>query len=348
MRKNKGIIIMKMKYFRFLYGEAGQCFMHFGEVKDTLTGENFTFLYLRGTDGHVDQEKSGHTLFLCPKRLNLVVLGNSDAAAVAAMETILKEATVDTLVVSAAVDIADIRGMSPDTEIIRLGPSEGGCCNGMTSSDAQAAFEKERIDEEGSAYTNCYRIIGAGWNFTVKAYLEDSVTMIHNLNRNETEKNPFEDCVMSVKMLDSGKRCKREPAPDSFGCALGCTLHQDYDVCKYQSGNTVGSYVTGTIILSGAETVKVKEALEKDMKARLGEVRFIVLPDGKGCNQQEEGSLQIMASECKRYFIGSEAGLNDRAIADICRSGLYYVPVVLKEGRGICCSGLLKYAENDK
>lgn len=321
--RNKGIIIMKMKYFRFLYGEAEQCFMHFGEVRDTLTDEKFTFLYLKGTDGHVDREKSEHTLFLCPEHLNLVVLGSSDAAAKAKLETILKETEVDTLVVSPMAHVAEIKGISPNTKIICLALAEG----------------------DGSSYTDSYRTIGAGWNFMVKAYSEDSVTMIHNLDRNGTEKNLFEDCVMSVKILDSEKRCKREPAPDLFGCALGCTLHQDYDVCKYQRGITSDPYVTGTVVLSG---VKTAEVFEKDLKEHIGEIRFIGLPDGKGYSRQEEGSLQIMASKCKQYFIGSEAGMDDKLIADVCRSGLYHVPVVLRDGQGICCSGMLKYAENGK
>lgn len=321
---------MKMKYFRFLYGETEQCFVHLGEITDTFKNEHFTFLYLRGTDWHVDQKSSEHRLFLCPNHLDLVVLGKADAHAKKALRAILADATVGTLVIPEQADVAEIQEKLTDVRVVRLNSAEG--------MEREASGTWEVTDENCAASggaVNSLRFHAVGWYFLLKAYTEDSIVMLHGL---DTDAEQFDDCVMSVKTLNAKNRCKKEAEPDGYGCALGCTLHQDYDVCKYRDAEL--SYVTGTLLLPPMEGAKIRERIESDMEAYLASIRFFGLSGA-----QEEGSLRIPSSECKIYFIGTESELGDKAIADICRGGLSHVPVVLKEGQGICCSGLLKYSE---
>lgn len=300
---------MKMKYFRFLYGETMQCFMHLGEIKDTLTDEHFKFMYLRKTDGHVSQSGSEHTPFLYPNHLNLVVLGSVDADMLPLLKKLLKGAVIDTLIMPAG---TEVNGEICASEIICL------------------------------AKGNDYSVTSAGWKLVAASYAEGAIALFHDLDKS-TDKNPLADCVMSVKAADREKRCCREAEPDSFGCALGCTLHQDYDVCKYRRASEAMPYPTGTLLMAGLDGGESGKLLERDIQAYLDEVRFIGLGNQKCFGMQEEGSLQIPPSEYKKYFIGADTELDDGTIAAICRKGPYHVPVVLKEAQGICCSGLFKY-----
>lgn len=323
---------MKMRYFRFLYGETEQCFVHLGEMKDTLKNEHFTFLYLRGTDGHVDRKRSEHRLFLCPNHLDLVVLGKADTHTEETLKAMLADTTIGTLIIPERADVTAIQAKLADVRVIRLNSAEG--------MEREASGTWEVTDENcavSDGAVNALRFHAVGWYFLLKAYTANSIVMLHGLDT-EAAAGQFEDCVMSVKPLNGKKRCKKEAEPDGYGCALGCTLHQDYDVCKYRDADL--PYVTGTLLLPPMEGAKIRERIESDMEAYLASIRFFGLSGA-----QEEGSLRIPSSECKTYFIGTESELGDKAIADICRGGLSHVPVVLKEGQGICCSGLLKYSE---
>ena len=89
---------MEKKCYRFLYGEMDGCFVHIGEIKDMKTGRQLAFGYIRSIDGHVDQEESEHTLFLCPKKLDVIILGNLNDTVKRVLKKFMEHASVNTLV----------------------------------------------------------------------------------------------------------------------------------------------------------------------------------------------------------------------------------------------------------
>lgn len=325
---------MKMKYFRFLFGETGQCFLHFGELQDTTREETYTFLYLRRVEKQVDQTKSERMLFLFPERIDLVILGSSDRETVRALKEMLHGKKIGTLILSEKAASADWEETEEIRDIVKLG---GG------------TFHSE----------------SAGWHFLAKSFADGTVAMAHGLSAGLQE-NVFEDCVMSVKALRKGRLCQREASPDGYGCALGCALYQDYDVCKYRESGAESGFRTGTLIFGGGEDEDDCAKLLRDTKAYIGEVRFFGLAGSCAAGRvsaQKAGAIpdgilgQIAVLRdnfpkkedplvgFRRYFIGS-GELDDRTVAKLCRGGWYQRPILLREGEGVCCSGLLKYAEN--
>lgn len=322
---------MKMKYYRFLYGEAGGCLMHFGQIRDTKTEEHFSFLYLRGTSGHVDRESAGHTLFLCPDTVDLAVLGNTDPKASEVLKGLLASAKVRTVVLpeGAVCEVPEKKGEEAP-EIIRL-----------------AAGEKEAG----------WQMTAAGWCVYVKSYQSDSVVMAHSLAETDTAGNRFEDCVMSVKTMDGTEKCIREREPDGYGCALGCTQNHDFDVCKHRRADGPCGYRTGTVLLPALEKgntlSELKAALRSDLNGKVCGIRFIGMARTAGETDavRDTGADSVQDGEdagYKRYFIGAKSELDDRTVAAVSRGGLNHIPVLLEDGKAVCCSGLLKYKESEE
>ncbi len=309
--------IMKMKYFRFLYWETGQCFLHFGELQDTMKEETCTFLYLRRVEKHVEQTKSGRRLFLFPKHVNLAILGSADKETLCVLKELLRDTEIDTLLVgeekSAMWD--ELTGVK---EIVRL---------------ANGTYQTEM----------------AGWNFLVRSFADGTVALAHGLS-DEAQGDVFEDCVMSVKAMREGVPCQNEASPDGYGCALGCALYQDYDVCRYRGSDGRPAFGTGTLIFGGNEDEVACRKLCKEAQEKCGMIRFLGLTAGQAQTQLAVmKSLQteeqdVSAEGLRHYLIGTEE-LDDQIVAELCRAGWDRKPVILKENESICCSGLLKYAQ---
>lgn len=308
---------MKMKYFRFLYREIGQCFLHFGELQDTMKEETYTFLYLRKVEKHVDRTKSGCRLFLFPKHVNLAILGSADEESLSVLKELLRDTEIDTLLVGEEKSTAwdELTGIR---EIVRL-------ANGTYQTEA------------------------AGWYFLTRSFADGTVALAHGFSV-DAQDGALEDCVMSVKALREGTPCRKEPSPDGYGCALGCALYQDYDVCRYRGSDGRPVFGTGTLLFGGSEDETACRELLKEAQAKTGEVRFFGLTAGQARMQtavmksaQAEDAAGTSPEGLRRYLIGTE-DLDERTAAEICRAGWYQKPVILKGDEGICCSGLLKYA----
>lgn len=319
-----------MKYYRFLYGEAAGCLMHLGQIEDTKTEEHFSFLYLRGISGHVDRGRTEHTLFLCPDTIDLVVLGNADRKAAEVLKGLLSSVKIRTLILpkGAVCEALEKEGGQP-RKIIRL-----------------AAGEKEPG----------WETTAAGWRVYAKSYHPGSVVMAHSLAETGTAGDRFEDCVMSVKTVAGTERCFREKMPDLYGCAVCCTQNRDFDVCRYKRKEGSCGYCTGTVLLPAlaeeGTVPKWMKDLRSDMEGRIRGIRFIVLDGNTGAvpvwNDEAADAAGSEAAGYKRYFVGSASELSDRTIAEVSRSGRNHIPVLLKDGTAICCSGLLKYKEAQK
>ncbi len=310
-----------------MYAETRQCFLHFGELQDTTKGGTYTFLYLRKVERHADQTDSDCRLFLFPNHLDLVILGSADETSVRVLKELLEGRTVGMLILSERACPEDLEGLFGVKELVRLG---GG------------TFHTESL----------------GWRFLAKSYGDGTVALAHGLPAGEQE-DAFEDCVMSVKALREGLPCQKETSPDGYGCALGCALYQDYDVCKYREGEEQRSgFRTGTLLFGGGEDEDACREFLREVRADVGEIRFFGLasryasetrPEVKGAASQiralREGDGEtpcVKPDGFRRYLIGTEE-LDSGTVADISRDGWYHRPILLGEGEGICCSGLLKY-----
>ena len=332
---------MKTKYFRFLYTVTKLCFIHFGEVKDTKKDETTTFLYLKkalsNENGREAQgtEKAEKQVFLCPDHVDLAVLGSVDADVLAELENLLRYTKIETLVVPASAYGSVPEQMEGIKEILWLGGTEeiqGQQKQNQKGRTIQTADHLERTT--------------AGWRILVKAWGKENLAMLHTHEATESRNNtiPYEDIVMSIKNLDEEKRCRRNACPDEFGCALGCVLHQDYDLCKYRNTEKPEDFFTGTLLLAGPGKGEGKGTEVLEEAAGQNQIRFFAA-DFEDVKEWERllpaaGSGQ---AEPKRYYVGT--GMKDEVIAAICRSGFQRVPVALQEGSGICCSGLMKYTE---
>lgn len=324
---------MKMKYFRFLYGETGQCFLHFGELQDTTREGTYTFLYLRRVEKQVAQTMSERRLFLFPEQIDLVVLGSADAETSRILKELLQGKRVGTLILSEQAAAADWEKTGEIRETVRLG---GG------------TFHSE----------------AAGWHFLARAFADGSVAMAHGLSSGMS-KDAFEDCVMSVKALREGLPCQKAASPDGYGCALGCALYQDYDICKYRENGGKSGFRTGTLLFGGSEEETDCAELLRDVNACVGEPRFFCLAGRHAKDRSVErksGAIsenvlrqiavlreslpkkEDMPAGFRRYLIGTQE-LDDETVAKLCKGGWYQRPILLREGEGVCCSGLLKYSE---
>lgn len=351
------------------------------------TDKRFTFLYLRRVKGHVDRAEAGQALFLCPKSLDLVVLGDTDVRLAEELKEFLADASVDTLIYGQNPNFAIPEIVPGVKRVICLSGEEAsdvaGYSTGEASNVSEYSVEKtsgatedfaEKSDDvaEHSAekvYSRTYQIRTAGWNLAVKNCGNGSLMLAHGLAEDvsnaqsaedASETCPeaegeadswnvslYKDCVMSVKVVDEKKRCHLEQEPDGYGCALGCSLHQDYDVCNYQRREGQ-PYVTGTLLLPEVPEEcggSVCDGLIQELKQEFSKTRFFSLPgdmelDTAGLFEGEE------PLGCKRYFIGAGPELSDKAVAAVSKSSMYHIPVILEPGKALCCSGFLKYAES--
>ncbi len=298
---------MKMKYFRLMYGEAGAFLVHLGEVTDTKEQKQFTFLYVRTVEKPVRQSDSGHALFLCPKHIDLAVLDVPGEQLEQVFELPeLQQTQVDTLVIAAAAE--------EERQKVSV---------------TKAAVQRTMVVAQSFQYAK------AGWNVVVRRSVSGRLSVAHGLSEDEAVQ--FDDCVMHVKVLDSDSRCMREAHPDSYGCALGCVLHRDYDVCRFRNDCSASVWPNGTLILSGDESF---DTVCRELGVGQENVRFCVLPsEGQkiGCRTEE--------TRVKRYYIGSERETDAAVIAEIAKSGIEQIPVMVGEAKGLCCSGFFKYAE---
>lgn len=300
---------MEMKYFRFLYGEIGSFMVHFGEITDTRTEQHFAFLYVRTVEKPVEQNKTEHTLFLCPKQVDMVVFDVPEEEAEEALAALeQKGVKIGTFVVSGTI---------------------GGKMREMLAGKSAVQTVVSVADT--------YQAECAGWQIWVRQTSDKRLALAHNLAGHE--RRLFDDCVMSVKAVGRGCRCRSEEKPDTYGCALGCTLDRDYDICKYSRKNASGSWPAGTMILSGTEC---DETLWRGAGIEKEGIRFFVLPPESKQSFRPDGENE---ASYKRYYIGAGSEIGDRTISDIVRSGYGSVPVVLGAKRGLCCSGLFKYTE---
>lgn len=325
---------MKMRYFRFMYWVAETCMIHFGEVKDTKLNETITFLYLSSTKERETTIGSGHSVFVCPEQVDLAVLGTVDEGVLRGLSVILEHTKIETLAVPARSYEkipAQIKGVG---QIVWLGSAE----------EIQEQ-RKENPDGREETIENHLERTAAGWKISVKSWNDGTLSMLHMHEENDSEEGQirYEDCVMNVKELSGEKRCSQNAHPDEYGCALGCVLHQDYDLCKYRKTGDKSGYLTGTLLLAGTGNDKERGMVIEESKQK--GVRFFVTD----FSEAEEWDALLPDEETekpepKRYYIGTR--LSDSAIAEICRSGWNRIPTVLQNGKGICCSGLMKYADD--
>lgn len=304
-----------MTYFRFLYREINGCFMHFGEVSDSNTKERRTFLYLNGTEKS-ETLQTEQTLFQFPDHVDLVVLGRSNDATLEAWKGLSEQMETEVLVLADRAD-GEIPGAG---KVIRLSDQETTCQYGET-----------------------------GWSVLIKRYKAEALVVMHGLEMTEKNGAGIEDCVMNVKAVNDHRRCCSQAQPDGYGCALGCVLRQDYDVCKYQDECHRPGSLTGTLLLAGTEDRDTMNEIWEDVQKQPWSVRFQALPKEV---QKEEfimnenwGTQTSDMNDYRTYYIGMESEMVPAFPEQICRRGFYHVPVVLGKEQGLCCSGLVKYLE---
>lgn len=267
----------------------------------------------------MSQARSEHRLFLFPKHVDLVILGSTDEQTLQTLREILRETEAGTLILSDRITSVRWDELTGSAKIVRLE-------NGI------------------------YQAEQDGWQFLVKSCADGTAALAHGLSAG-VQAGVFEDCVMSVKVLRDGVMCQRESSPDGYGCALGCALYQDHDVCKYREGREQPVFCTGTLLFGGGEDESACRELIREARENIGELRFFGLAAGHAAAQLsalEESRTDRLSAQMddgpRHYLIGTEE-LDERTAARLCRGGWSQRPVILREGKGICCSGLLKYAE---
>lgn len=303
-----------MKYFRFLFEETNGCFMHFVELTESDTEEQMRILYLKSMENKADLKKDSEC-FACPTHVDLVVLGQNDLRTRETWKRLSEHTEADLLVLAGEDSESDLKA----GEIIQL-------------SESKPFWRWKKMD----------------WNIFLKTYENGSVVMMHGLDSGGENRRTIEDCVMSVKATNQCRRCHGSQQPDGYGCALGCVLHQDYDLCKYQGEGQQMGQLTGTVLLAGVTNGDSIRQFQADMELQPWELRFLALPKE---NQKTEisGNREIWNlpadDEHKTYYISMEEEMDAVFAKQICEKGFYHVPCVLGKGKGLCCSGLMKYQE---
>ncbi len=337
------------------------CFVHFGEVKDSMNGEHCTFLYLKGSSGSAKLSSAGHVLFLCPKTVDFVILGSVDNDVMAAARSILRDVEIGTVVLppatpeemweslgaghiiqllyssEAVVPVTQAEGTASVSDTYA---EDGDSVPGMQAEENVPAPER---DVAAGVEKDCLNISAAGWGFRIQCCGENAIAMLHGPER-RTEAGKaladvFEDCVMNVKVLDEGKRCCHEAEPDGYACALGCVYQEDYDACRFKRTDGSFPYPVGAILLPEAGGELAVGRWRNEAKEELEAVRFAAV------SRYDEEELPLAGDGRRYYLIGSSEELNDASVGAACRSGLRQDLVLLKDGEGICCSGMLKYCD---
>lgn len=339
---------MKAKYFRFLYGETNACLIHFGEVNDTKCHEKISFLFFRSSkvsnssEGQVEQklgqklerqmerkEQGQNDLFLYPESADLAVLGTVDESVKREWNETGRYVKVKRLIVPDVPEAEELFLGNVD-EVIRLRPVSR---------------------DENKSGEGLWNMAAAGWKFEVICQGEGTLALWHDLaaaasemdSAEGTETGEFSDCVMSVKAADHCM-CSKDRNPDEYGCAVGCVLHKDYDVCKFRYENGANPYLTGTLLAAGTGDEEKQKGLLNWLSAKSDRIRFFSMQDPKSWMDILPDSERAEPG-MRRYFIEMNAELDDHTAAEFCRQGFGSTPVVLMEGHGVCCAGFLKYAE---
>ena len=327
---------MMMKYFRFLYGETNACMIHFGEVKDTKRNEQVSFLFFRGSNEPMRQRELKTRMqnrpFLYPDSVDLAVLGNLKESVKQEWNKLGQCLKVKVLILP---DVPEAEGLYLEhvDEVVRLQPD----------SPENESFMK-------GVHAKQWETVAAGWRFEVLCQKDGTLILWHDLaavssetaSSEESETEEFIDCVMSVKATDNSECCENRN-PDAYGCAVGCALRRDYDVCRFRYEKRADPYLTGTLLTAGAVKEEQKKEIPHWLAAKTDKIRFFSLQNPECWMDSLNGEWKTEHG-MKRYFIGTNDEMSDYAAAEICRQGFYSTPVILKEGCGVCCSGFLKYA----
>ena len=279
------------------------------------------------------KERNPKSPFLYPDSVDLVVLGNVNESVKREWNVIGRQVKAKTLIVPDVPEAEELYRENVN-EIIRLRPGCG---------------DDEALNENAGECQ--WNTAAAGWKFEVRCWNAGALTLWYDLadvssERFSAEQKEIEnitDCVMSVKATENSLCCKNR-TPDEYGCAAGCVLHRDYDVCKFRYANRANPYLTGTLLTAetGVEE-KNKEFLDW-LSAKLDSIRFYSM-------QNLDCWMDILVGNegpepgARRYFIGRNDEMSDHAAAQLCKRGFGSTPVILTEGHGVCCSGLLNYAE---
>ena len=320
--------IMKMKYFRFLYGEMKSCMIHFAGVNDTISKQMFSMLFIRGSE---TKEERKNIPFLFPDSLDLAVLGNINESVKMVWNELQQHVKVRTLIVPDIPDAEDLH-LEEVEEVIRLRPADW----------SDGSLEKIPDDSQ-------WKTVTAGWHFQVICWMNGGLAVWHDTADNfadhlyagKEEIGKVTDCVMSVKAVEDSICCEKQN-PDHYGCALGCALHRDYDVCKFRYEKRANPYLTGTLLTAGNGEMDMQDKFLHWLSEQTDSIRFFSVQNPESLT----GILQksnIPESGMRRYVIELNDECNNHIAASLCRTGFCTAPVLLKEGQGVCCSGFLKF-----
>lgn len=402
--QERGIKVMEMNFFRQLFGRRGECLVHFGEWRDTNTGETFRILYVSGKQELVNQRKvkSGHTLFLCPKTVDVLVLGEKNETVLTEVREMLEETAVGTVVCPGECELQ---------ELLKTKGTEGA-----------EKEEKEEEKEDNGCRETVGRIISlhsgtnenelsmsvVGWEFSIlccegRSTEEEVLTLLYRPEQEQMRL--YEDCVMRVKNVSGACHCTVTETPDAYGCALGCSRQEDYDVCGCRRSEMALACLLGTALfpMSGisnrfrseegkrllriarkvcadsrffvvtdtawellcesggiygqtelpAEEMPAKEIPAKKISAKEIPMKEISAEEVSAKektaieNTTEEGTAERRTAGQRRYFISMSDGLDGIALREICSGGFAARAMLLPDGSGICCSGFLKYTDEN-
>ncbi len=317
-------ISMKTKYFRFLYHGDKGCFIHAGELEDTATQERFIFVYLSGTKQAEDHKNAENALFLYSETVDLVVAGDDSQTVKAALDRLMKRAKIKMLIVPCK-EMAE--RLSPANQ-----PEQVVCLSGDKVSDQSGA-------ESGGLWLE-----RAGWKFFIKSYQEGSLVMAQGPKDAQPGK-VYEDCVMCVHSLDRKQWEEEAAQTDGYAWAMGRTLYEDYDVCRYQKRKDGDCYLAGSLLLGNIKAEKYFTEINRDLGDFMREIRFFLLP---GLGREKDWTDDLLETENvnnKRYFIGMEQVMDQKVAARIALGNFYQIPVSVGEEQGIRCAGFFKYAK---
>ena len=355
---------MKTKYFRFLYFGRKECLLHVGEIEDTRTGETLTFLYLDGSgqtepmpmwadenhargmaDGYVESavigetdagirdgqgwkrdtdqmETRGYGEISYPGMADVLVVGDVSGNTELVLEEILTQVTVGTVVYPRDESLNSVIGRFKIEKGIMLSP---------------------RTDVMD------FQVVRAGWELHAVSLEEGSVVLLHGFRQREL----FDDCVMNVSVLDGLEHRGWWQEKDGFAAAMRCTVHHDYDACRYMADREKGEYRIAALLygqthLSSCLTW-IKSQETKNHGCEWSRVlRFLSLPSDGAEDVWDENVLDWIPEGYKCYYIGGPGAPSGKVVSQICRKNPYQIPAVTGEGTGLCCAGFLKYVDDKK
>lgn len=321
---------MKTKYFRFLYFGRKECLLHIGEVEDTQTGEKLSFLYLDGsgremnrsekrdkeTAAYGDKNEREDVQAVYPEKADVLIVGDTSENTEKVLDEILEKVTVNQVIYPQSDSLKSV-----------IGQHTIGAEIGLKSEAGKAEFQ----------------MISAGWDLRAVCLEEGSVVLLHGLG----QRGMFDDCVMNVSVLDGKEHFGWWNEEDGFAAAMRCTVHHDYDACRYEGNREDGEYRLSVLLYGKTHLERCMnwmDSLEDD--CRLGrELRFLTLPTEETGEMWEKNILNWIPEGYKCYYVCKPGEPAGEAMSQICRKSPYQIPAVTGEGIGLCCAGFLKYAE---